>query len=83
MSRVKMKEKKNVCGPQIKERRTELGITQAQLGARMQLRNIMWDQKTVSRLELQLRTVMDFELLQVANALECSVEQLLSGEKNE
>lgn len=81
MSGRKMREEKNVCGKRIKERRLELGLTQAQFAARMELEGILWDQKIVSRVELQLRTVMDFELQAVANVLDISLDQLIYGEK--
>ena len=46
------KEKKNICGTQIREYRKKLGITQAELGARVQVYGVMLDQKAVSRIEL-------------------------------
>ena len=72
--------KKNISGTMIKELRTELGITQAQLGARMELQGIFWDQKTVSSVELQHRALYDYELKAVAVALDTSVSELIKRE---
>lgn len=74
-------EKRNISGQRIKDRRLELELTQAQVAARMELQGIMWDQKIVSRVELQIRTVTDFELQAIANALDISLDELIYGEK--
>lgn len=71
---------KNICGTAIKKMRVQLGITQAQLGARMEVRGILWDQKTVSCVELQTRAVYDYELKVIAQALETTVDELMGLE---
>ena len=63
------KEKKNICGTQIREYRKKLGITQAELGARVQVYGVMLDQKAVSRIELLDRIVSDYELSAVPQVL--------------
>ena len=70
MPKKKMRDDKNICGPRMKKRRVELGLTQGQLAARMELLGVMWDQKIISRVELQMRAIFDFELLAVTKALE-------------
>lgn len=79
MARVKTRDEaeKNISGVTIKELRLGLGITQEQLGARMQVQGILWDQKTVSSVELQQRAIYDYELKAVAVALETSVDALV------
>lgn len=69
----------NICGPGIRQRRMELQISQVQFAARMDLQGVLWDQKIVSRVELQLRTVTDYELVAAANALHTTPEKLMHG----
>lgn len=68
---------RNITGATIKKLRLELGLTQAQLGARMEVQGILWDQKVVSCVELQRRGLYDYELKAVAIALETSVNNLV------
>lgn len=68
---------KNISGAAIKRRRIQQGLTQAQLGARMELQGILWDQKTVSCVELQTRSVYDYELIAMAQVLETTVDNLM------
>ena len=71
------KEKKNICGTQIREHRKKLGITQAELGARVQVYGVMLDQKAVSRIELLDRIVSDYELWALSQVLKLKMEDLL------
>lgn len=43
--------KSNISGERIRRRRLELGLSQSELAARLQLQNVMLDQKAVSRAE--------------------------------
>ena len=76
-------ETKNLCGQRIRDERVGQGLTQTQFAARMELQGVLWDQKIVSRVELQLRAVMDYELEAAANVLGVSPNQLLYCEKCE
>ena len=71
---------KNISGAAIKRIRMERGLTQTQLGARMEVQGVTWDQKTVSSVELQHRALCDYELKAVANVLETTVSELLEIE---
>lgn len=55
-------------------------MTQSELAARLQLCNVMLDQKAVSRIELQDRIVADYELWALARALRVEIGQLLHAE---
>ncbi len=68
---------RNICGANIKRIRQERGITQAQLGARMEINGVVWDQKTVSSVELQRRALCDYELQTIADALDTTVDVLM------
>ena len=57
---------KNICGAAIKRTRTVIGLTQTQLGELMEKQGVVWDQKTVSSVELQHRALCDYELKAVA-----------------
>lgn len=71
---------KNICGSAIKDMRVKMGLTQAQLGARMEVRGVLWDQKTVSCVELKTRAIYDYELKVLAEALETTVDELINAE---
>lgn len=73
--------KSNISGERIRRRRLELGLSQSELAARLQLQNVMLDQKAVSRAEQGERFVADFELLTFSRALNQSVEALLGLEE--
>ena len=68
----------NISGATIKKIRLERGLTHAQLGARMETQGMMWEQKTVSSVELQRRALYDYELKAIAEALETSVDVFLT-----
>ncbi len=69
--------KRNSCGEQVRRLRTELGITQTELAARLQLCGMEIDQKSVSRIELQERFVSDFELWALSLVLNVKVADLM------
>lgn len=71
--------KSNISGGQIRRQRLALGLSQSELAARLQLQNVMLDQKAVSRVEQGERFVADFELLAFARALNLTVAALLEG----
>ena len=68
---------KNICGAAIKRTRTVIGLTQTQLGELMEKQGVVWDQKTVSSVELQHRALCDYELKAVAKCLGTTVNALL------
>jgi transcriptional regulator with XRE-family HTH domain len=71
-----MKAPRNLVGPQIRELRSAMKITQPMLVARCQL--VGWDisRETIAKIESQIRWVSDFELLGFAKALNVSVGDL-------
>ncbi|MBX2807879.1 MAG: helix-turn-helix domain-containing protein [Cellvibrionaceae bacterium] len=66
----------NVVGPQIKQCREKLGLTQEELTARCNL--LGWDisRSTLAKVESQVRRVTDDEVLLFAKALEVSLKAL-------
>lgn len=73
--------KKNLCGNKVKQARRNLGITQAELAARLQVEGITIERDSVSRIEIGTRFVADFEIVALAKVLKVGVEWLLSEDK--
>lgn len=69
--------KKNLCGKQVRVLRKNLKMTQNELAAKLQLCDVMLDQKAVSRIELQDRVVADYELWALSQVLKVEIGQLL------
>ena len=73
--------KANLCGRQVRRLRVELGLSQEQLAARLQIAGLALEQKAVSRIETGSRVGADFELLALAAALNTSPLVLLDEDK--
>ena len=73
----KMSAPQNIVGSRIRALRRERGLTQAMLAARCGM--LGWDvgENVVTKIETQIRCVIDVELLCLAKALDVSPEQLL------
>jgi len=71
--------KMNIVGERVKEQRSALNISQTDLAARLQVLNVVIEQKAISRIELGERLVTDYELLALAQCLNVSVMWLLKG----
>ena len=71
----------NITGGQIGRARLRLGWSQSDLAAKLQLEDVIIEQKAVSRIELGERLVTDYELLALAKVLKVSVMWLLTGEQ--
>lgn len=70
---------KNLIGNRVKLARTKMKpkITQADLLARLEVRGIYLERTSISKIELQQRPVLDYELVAIADALDVSVLWLL------
>ncbi len=64
----------NAAGSKIKERREEMGISQSQLAARMEINGITINQKAISRIETGDRVIADYELATFAKVLSLPME---------
>lgn len=69
----------NIVGGRVKQRRTELGMTQEILVAKLQTEGVDILQKSVSRIETGDRIVTDYEVLSLAKVLKVDVMWLLTG----
>lgn len=61
---------RNILGPTIKFYRKKLGISQQYLIARLNVRGINIDQTILSRIENKEREIYDYEVYEIAKALE-------------
>lgn len=71
--------KRNVAGTRIKSIREKYGWSQSDLAAKLQIEDMMIEQKEISRMELGTRLIADYELLTFAKVLKVSVIWLLTG----
>ncbi len=67
----------NLSGPQVRAVRDQLGLSQEQLAARMQVEGVPLTQKAISRIETGDRVVADYELMLLAKVLKTSISHLL------
>ena len=68
---------RNSVGPSIRRVRNRLELTQSQLAARLQVAGLDLDRSGVAKVESQLRSVFDFELIIVARCLKVPIDELL------
>ena len=68
---------KNVVFNRIKMARENMGLSQAELAARMQVLNINLDQQMISKIERNLRIVTDYELAVFCRVLNADEKWLL------
>ncbi len=68
----------NMVGPQIRKLRYTRGLTQEMLAARCAVRGLDISRATLSKIEAQLRCVVDWELWAISRALGVGVETLFS-----
>lgn len=67
----------NLAGKRIRQARIELGLSQDELAARLQLENVILSQKCVSRIEKGERLIADYELLIFSRVLKKDIYWLL------
>ena len=68
---------KNICGKRIKDARKNLGLSQENLAARLQVEGINIERDSVSRIEIGTRFVADYELAALCKVLNVTPEYLL------
>ena len=59
----------NICGERVRLARERCGLSQEELAAKIQLNGHSLTQKAISRIEMGLRIVPDFEIPLLASAL--------------
>lgn len=74
--------KKNICGKRIRQARKALRLSQSELAAQLQIRNVILERDTISRIEIGDRFVADF-VRAISEALKVDVAWLLNIEKED
>ena len=71
---------KNICGKRVRSARKKLNLSQEELAARLQLKGIILERDSVSRIEIGTRFVADYELMVLSEILKVSLSYLLGIE---
>ena len=69
--------KKNVSGEQIRKYRRKNRLSQSDLAAKLQVKGIMMERDSISRIESGTRFVADYELYIFADVLGVKIGELL------
>lgn len=69
---------RNIVGARVEQRRKAIGMKQKDLLTQLQIRGIDLNASGLSKLEGQLRSVLDYELVALSNVLDVSVAWLLN-----
>ena len=68
--------KKNICGERVREARCKNKLSQAELAAQLQVKGVIIERDSISRIEIGTRFVADYELMVLSEILGVSVEWL-------
>jgi len=68
---------RNIAGPKIRQSRSEQGWTQEQMVAKLQLAGLELDRVGLAKIESQIRSLLDFELVVIAEVLGVTLNELL------
>lgn len=71
--------KKNIAGEKIRKARTDLGLSQDQLSAKLARAGIQIDRPGIAKIENGRRRVYDYELKAFAKVLKTKPSTLLGG----
>ncbi len=71
---------RNICGAKIEQRRKAIGMKQKDLLTQLQIKGIDLNASGLSKLEGQLRSVNDYELVAIADTLGVTINWLLGKE---
>lgn len=73
--------RKNICGGRVKVARKRMKLSQADLAARLQLKGVIIERDSVSRIEIGTRFVADYELLALSEILRVTPAYLLGTDE--
>lgn len=77
MKKVDFNGQKNLVGNRVSEARKRIGVSQAELAARMQVRGVTIDQQSISKIERNMRIVTDYEMICLCEVLKVNSPWLL------
>ena len=72
--------RKNICGHRVYEARAKKLLTQRELSAMLQVRGVMLERDSLSRIEIGTRFVADYEVVEITEVLDVSPMWLLGLE---
>lgn len=72
---------RNIVGARVEQRRKEIGMKQKELLEQLQLNGVELNASGLSKMEGQIRSVLDYELVALAKVLKVSVLWLLGIEE--
>ncbi len=70
--------RKNLCGEKVREARLKLRLSQTDLAAKLQIKGVIIERDSISRIEAGTRFVADYELLALSEILSVDLLWLLS-----
>ncbi len=68
---------RNICGKKVEQRRREIGMKQKDLLTQLQIRGVDLNASGLSKLEGQIRSVSDYEIVALSEVLNVDVSWLL------
>jgi transcriptional regulator with XRE-family HTH domain len=71
-----MRRFRNAVGPRIRKLRTQKNLSQEAFASKLQLAGLDLDRISVAKIEMQIRSVFDFELAVIADVLEVTTDDL-------
>ena len=72
---------RNIAGARVEQRRKAIGMKQKDLLTQLQVRGVDLNASGLSKLEGQIRSINDYELIALSEVLSVSVNWLLGIEK--
>lgn len=81
MKRILDGQKQNMVGPRIKQLRLEKGMTQKTLAERLETLAVYVCRGSISRIEVQKRTITDIELAGIAEVLQVDISEFFKKDE--
>ena len=69
---------KNIIGPRVKKARKEVGVTQADLAAQLQVLGITIDRSAIAKIETGRRPISDIEVAAISKILKVKIDWLFA-----
>ena len=78
-----MKRFRNTAGPLIRKYRSQKGLTQEALAAKLQVAGLDMDRAAVAKVESQIRSIFDYELGIIARVLKIPTEKMFPSDSEQ
>lgn len=77
-----MRRFRNVVGPAIRKYRCQRNLTQEALAIKLQMAGLDMDRTAVAKIESQIRSVFDFEMVMIARVLDVHTGKLFPSDSD-